>query len=260
MTEQEIEKVLQGSLDTRMYIRNGLKASELKRGHVYVAKNGLVMMYLGISSSGYYVFYELASCYMKIWYDDNYERHLQIMNRAYQVPSIAQTVEMSMTHKGDERLISIQRDVRNGLWEFPCKDYEDVYYTWYYDSFGDQAAWDIDMKSANDIYTSVKNLRPGELYYNGWDSVFVFLGRTTKGMFIWYDIYHLGTYFQSDAKALLNHSRITKNNKRVKPYQKAVNDPFYRSQTKAEKILRTRPRVDMTKITQQMLDEAAGEI
>ena len=90
MTKQDIEKFIQGP----GYVGEWITPSGLERGHVYLAKNGQVMLYLGISSTGLHVFYVMASCYMQCYYDDNYNPHMRIANQEWQITSIAQTVEL----------------------------------------------------------------------------------------------------------------------------------------------------------------------
>ena len=58
---------------------------------------------------------------------------------------------------------------------------------------------------------------------------------------------------------MLDRSRYTGCNKRVKPLSSFMNDPETYDNTVAEEVLKKRPYVDMTKIDQHMLDKAAGE-
>lgn len=261
MTKQEIEKFIQGP----GYVGEWITPSGLERGHVYLAKNGQVMLYLGISSTGLHVFYVMASCYMQCYYDDNYNPHMRIANQEWQITSIAQTVELSMTHRGDAHLILNRKSIPKDFWEFPCKDYEDTYHAWYQDSFGDRIGSidvpDIDAKTVGSAYVRVKELVPGEIYYtgNGWCTIFVFLGRSTGNKFLWYNISNMGFYVTADAEELLDRSQYTSCNKRVKPLSSFMNDPETYDNTVAEEVLKKRPHVDMTKIDQHMLDKAAGE-
>ena len=52
---------------------------------------------------------------------------MRIANQEWQITSIAQTVELSMTHRGDAHLILNRKSIPKDFWEFPCKDYEDTY-------------------------------------------------------------------------------------------------------------------------------------
>lgn len=262
MNEQEIREFLQGA----GYTENWLTPSKLKRGHVYLAKDGRVMLYLGISSQGIHVFYVMASCYIQYFYDDEWNAHIRIMNQEWQIKAVSQTIEESMTHKGDRDCVMSRKGIPNIFGEFPCKAYEDVYRAWYQDSFGDAVGSakvpDINAKTVSSAYVSVKDLRPGDIYYtgNGWSTIFVYMGRSSGNKFIWYNIRSIDVYLKADVHDMLWGSRYTDNNKRVKPLYKLIDDPDGYGVETAKEIMEKRPHVDMLGVDQHMLDEAAGEV
>lgn len=261
MTKQEIEKFIQ----VPGYMNDRLTPSKLQRGHIYLAKNGLIVLYLGISSMGSYIFYALSSCYIQTFHDESWKSHMRIMNHEWQIQGISQTIETTMAHKGDHLCIMIQKKIPNIIGEFPCKDYEDIYRTWYQDSFGDKIGSidipDIGAKTVGEAYVSAKDLEPGRLYYtgNGWGSIFVFLGRSTANKFIWYNIRCAEHYYEKSVSDILERSFYTSSNKKVKPLCRIVDDPDAFDVDVAKKIMEMRPHVDMTKIDQHMLDKAVGE-
>lgn len=261
MEAHEIEEFLRD----KYYTEEWLTPSQLRRGHIYLNKNGHVMIYLGISSYGMHVFYTMASCYVQYFYDENFSTRVKIMNQDLQVAAISDIIEKSMTRRGDKNLIRVQKAIPNIFGEFPCKDYEAVYCSWYRDSFGDEIGSkdvpSIDTKNVGSAYVSVKNLRPGELYYtgNGWGSIFVFMGRSTGNKFIWYNIHSKEVYFNATVSDMLMSSRYTTTNKRVKELHRILEDPSAYDTAIPKIIMEIRPRVDMTNVNQHMLDEVAGE-
>ena len=244
-------------MDNRVrYTKEWLKANQLVPGRIYLAKDGRLMLYLGMSLKGMFLFYVLASAYLEC--TDRISKCVTYENYDWQILELKTTINNIMNHTGNRNSLLDYKNVPKLYGEFPFLWYEDTYKMWYNNSFNNAKVPSI-ASTKEDIKTgfvSVKDLVPGNLYYSGqcWRSCYVYLGRKSTKEFIWYFIGNESILMESSAIQLLRNSETTKNNKKVKPLKLSLTDKNAYISEEVKHLIKLNYKVDMSGVTQEMLD------
>lgn len=247
-----------------------LKAKDLKEGHVYLIKDGRVMLYLGQENNARYVFYVCGSlvyeCTKKysVYTVSNYDLQTEYMKNL---------CNSLMEHDVYAESITVLKGVPTIYSEFTLVEYEKTWKEWYLKSFKkfknslpelsfiNNAQSDAGFVKANDLI-------PGHIYYGGnaWRSTWVYLGRSTKGQFVWYFIGNENMLINGGLELIIKDSHsyyrsdcfaVTKNNKKVKPLPNIFSDPTVYIWKDIAKLAEQNFTVNVDNLTQDMLDEIA---
>lgn len=239
-----------------MYTEKWMKASGLECGTVYLTKDGKVLMYLGTTPLGRYVFYVFASAWLVYRQDDDGTWAVTYGNYDSQVYGIRHTIRLSMENKGTRENILEYKTMPKIYGEFPSGSCKDRCLTWYRESFQGMDVPVVDGKKRHGAFMRVKDLVPGCLYYNGscWDSTYVYLGRASDGRFLWYHVISGETLKGYDAARLVAMSEYTGTNRRVLPLSAALDDSDALVNADTMELITSGYRVDMEGVTQVMLD------
>lgn len=206
-----------------------LPASALKVGHVYLIRDGKIVVYLGKSKYDKYVFYTVA----------RYLRELIGNTKAsfahykFQVPMLIQLIKNVMSDIiSNSEFILVVGSLPQIYCEFPFVNFEDTYLAWYSKNqmvtcfdLPELMPKNIEFKS---IYVGSKELEIGSLYYSGccYGSIYLYCGRNKYNEFCWCPIDNLD-FFLTNPYGYIKDMGIvnTKANKRVRPLAMALEDP-----------------------------------
>lgn len=233
-----------------------LKAKDLKEGHVYIIKDGRLALYLGKSVDDFFCFY----IYCNIQLKPVKGGMLSFSNYELQLNSIINLCNALMKHVVYMESMLVLKGMPKIHCEFPFVEYSSIYKTWYTKSATMLGNLPVLSQVANVKasrgFIGARDLIPGELYYTGecWRSEYVYLGRTSDKRFIWYFIGNEDILVRSTAYQLLSRAETTNSNKKVKPLAEALNDSKAYVSDDCKKLISMNYRVDMTGITQEMLD------
>lgn len=243
-------------------IKGWLKEKDLVIGRVYLIKDGRLMLYLGKSTTGMYIFYVMASAYLEYTRDDG----VTFGNYNIQVKGLVNIINESMNNVGVIGCLLQYKGLPKIHGEFPLVNFEHKYNRWYTISFTQMFSNKVPNnlpklasmtnKPIETGYVKAKDLVQGNIYYSGacWRSTYVYLGRKTSGEYIWYFVGNEKMLIGTPARDLLNHSEVTKQNKKVKPLRMALSDEHASLCAGARELIEMNYRVDMSGITQHMLD------
>lgn len=238
-----------------------LKESELVPGRVYVVKDGRIMLYIGKSLEGLYVFYAMAAAYLI-----NAENRFLLTygNYKIQLNGLVYIVNEIMKSSGSILSLLQYKGLPKLYGELPGVNFEKQYAKWYMVNFsgllnGKQTGPQISGISNKPVKTgfvSARDLVPGELYYTGgcWRSTYVYLGRNSAGEFIWYFIGNESILVNSSVAQLMYSAEKTKQNKKVKPLSMALGDSKAYVCSDTRKLIETGFKVNVSGLTQSMLD------
>ncbi len=250
-----------------------LKAKDLKEGHVYLIKDGRVMLYLGQENNASYVFYVCGSL---IYEYTNNNSMYTISNYDLQTEYMETLCNSLMKNDVYAESITVLKGIPTIYGEFTLVEYEKTWKEWYlksYNKFKDSLPELLFINNAQPDAGFVKagDLIPGHIYYAGdaWRNTWVYLGRSTEGKFAW--------YFVGNETALINegfariiksfHSSwrsdcfaVTKSNKKVKPLSNVFSDPTVYIWKDIAKLAEQNFTVNVDNLTQDMLDEIAVTI
>jgi hypothetical protein len=250
-----------------------LKAKDLKEGHVYLIKDGRVMVYLGQENNASYVFYVCGSL---IYEYTNNNSMYTISNYDLQTEYMETLCNSLMKNDVYAESITVLKGIPTIYGEFTLVEYEKTWKEWYlksYNKFKDSLPELSFINNAQPDAGFVKagDLIPGHIYYAGdaWRNTWVYLGRSTEGKFVW--------YFVGNETALINegfahiiksfHSlcrsdcfAVTKSNKKVKPLSNVSSDPTVDICRGFEELEEQNFTVNIDGLTQKMLDKIASTI
>lgn len=239
-----------------------LKPKDLVEGHVYIIKDGRIAIYLGKTVNDLYCFYICCSAYFKISRQGvSYTKNmLSFANYDIQLNSIINMCNALIKHQAYYESMTTLKGIPKIYCEFPFVNYEGLYKNWYMKS--QLASGNLPIISSisntkpNSGFVGAKDLVPGRLYYSGacWRAEYVYLGRTSDKRFIWYFIGNEDILIKSSAYQLLQRAETTKSNKKVKLLEDTLNDPNAYVSGDCNNLIKMGYKVDMSGITQQMLD------
>lgn len=208
-----------------------LKKGDLAIGHVYLYKDGRLVVYLGKNNFDKFVFYTLASVlYTNInWYT------LTLAHYDTQIKYLISLSETLMKHECDINCIVELKGMPQLCCEFPFISYEKELNMWWAKNVAyhkDKSKLptlvDLGNKSkSKSLFVSAKDLIPGELYYTGslWRSLYLYLGRDSQKNFCWYFVGSAHELIRNDLNVFRVYMDKTKSNKRCKRLADAPNDP-----------------------------------
>ncbi len=242
-----------------------LKEKDLIVGRVYVIKDGRLMLYLGKSTKGLYVFYVMASAYLE---DHGYNAKTTFGNYDIQVRGLIDIINTSMNSPGLITCILEYKGIPKICGEFPFVNFEQKYIKWYTVSFS-QMISDLGKESSKvpslatmsnkpivTGFVSSKDLIPGNLYYTGqcWRSTWVYLGRNLKGEYLWYFVGNEEMLVNTSPHMLLARCEKTKQNKKVKPLHLALQDKHAYVCSDTGKLIEMGFKVNMGLVDQKDID------
>ena len=234
-----------------------LKPKDLVEGHVYIIKDGRIVIYLGKTASNLYCFYICCHAYFK-----SSNRMLSFANYEIQLNGIINVCNASVNHQMYCESLQTLKGLPKIYCEFPFVNYESSYKNWYMKSQLSLGNLPVISSGSNvkpsSGFVSTKDLIPGTLYYSGecWRSTFAYLGRTSDKRFIWYFIGNEDILLRSSAYQLIQKADTTKSNKRVKPLAEALKDHNAYVSGACKKLINMGYKIDMSGVTQEMLDMA----
>lgn len=218
-----------------------LKKGDLVIGHVYLYKDGRLVVYLGKDNFDRFIFYTLASV---LYAGQNYGE-LTIAHYDIQVKHLISLAETLMSNKCDTDCIVKLKGMPQLYCEFPYVSYDNELGSWWAKNklmLGDNLPNLAELSSENNsksLFVSAKDLVPGELYYTGslWRALFLYLGRDSQKNFCWYFVGSTYDLLRNNLEAFRIHMDRTKSNKHCKRLADAPNDPGAIMYDDAQKLL-----------------------
>lgn len=235
---------------------NWLKEKDLKCGYLYIIKDGRLALYLGKTVDNLFCFYICCN----IRFKNISSTILSFANYDIQLNALLYMCKELMNHKVFIESIFVLKGLPKIYCEFPFLNFKDTYKTWYSKSKmvldNLPVLSEITGQKSDSGYVKSKDLVPGTLYYTGecWRSEYVYLGRTSDKRYVWYFIGNEDILIKTPANLLLSKAETTKNNKKVKLLFNALNDRYAYVSDGCKKLIRMKFKVDMSCVTQDMLD------
>ena len=236
---------------TNLVFRNDefLKKGNLVIGHVYLYKDGRLVVYLGKSKLDKFVFYILAN----VLYTSIDWHTLTIAHYNTQIEHLISLSETLMKNKCDTDCIIELKGMPQLYCEFPFVSYDKELNRWWTKNVvyhkGKLPAL-VDLSNENKskgLFVSAKDLVPGELYYTGslWRSLYLYLGRDSQKNFCWYFVGSTYELLRNDFNAFRINMDRTKSNKHCKRLADAPNDPDAMLYDDAQKLLSMNYHADL---------------
>ncbi len=229
---------------------NLLRKNDLEAGHVYVKRDGTLVLYVGIDNFGRFVFYHLAKC-LTGGMEGPY--HKTLAHYDLQVKALTILCESVMNRECDGKQIVTLSGIPELYTEFVYVDYTEKLQLWYSKSkalnadlpnvtFGGEPA------ELTVPYVKAKDLVPGELYYTGslWRALYLYLGRDSVGNFCWYFVGNSDILMRNNFYEYQLSMERTKSNKKVKRLADAPNDPKAYMYGDALKLIQLNWKADLT--------------
>lgn len=243
-----------------------LKEKDLLPGKVYLIKDGRLMLYIGRTVQGEYVFYVFASSYLV----EDESRMITFGNYRHQIPGLLQIINNCMSNPGNTLSLLVYRTLPKIHGEFTYANLQDKYAKWYTLSFSNMFSnktMDIPIiasfsnKPIVTEYVKSKDLIPGHLYYSGqcWRATYLYVGRKSNKEYVWYFIGNERELANYRNMVDLLHSwmkqiHTTRQIKKVKPLASALNDKNAYVSSDTKKLIEVNYRANMDGVTQQMID------
>lgn len=268
--------------DGRLYFtEKAIREKDLVKGHVYIemgrsgdvlktkgfGQAGLLLLFLGRSSIGTLTFYTMGS----VWIDYGHEipvRDDPLLGREYtlahsiadyenQIKMLNARMHDIMRTSGDKDYITGGTKPARFAGEYRLINFEDSYFDWYQSSFKGLAdVPDIANPRVPESPVRPSELVPGSIYYtqpHGF--LYAFLGRTSDGGYLWFHLWGSAETIQNEtATFMVSNAECTNGVKRCWPLSQLPNDPFVDTSPEAEKLAKAGYQIDMSDITQYMLD------
>ena len=237
-----------------------LKDKDLVEGYVYIIKDGRIALYLGRDKMGKYCFY--VCCNMRFKHLDSYL--LSFANYDIQLLSTINMCNELFKHRIYLESVVCLKTIPKIYCRFPFVDFSSSYKVWYSKQLllveGLPVISSISNTKLNNGFVGAKDLIPGQLYYTGscWRGEWVYLGRTSDKRFIWYFIGNEDILVHSSTYQLLLSAETTKSNKKVRLLSDALSDPDAYISNDCARLIKSKFKVDMTGITQQIIDKIFG--
>lgn len=236
-----------------------LSEKNIKEGHVYIAKDGRILLYLGKDSLSRFIFY-IFGCAMFCNYNNSYSI-LTISNYEIQVKYLIELCNACMSNNLYKESILVLKGLPRLYVEFSYVDYSKVFKNWYTKNkllLGDLPVLDFSNKNNDTCFVKSKDLVPGNLYYSGscWRATYVFLGRTKNNLYAWYFVGNTDKVLNATAKELMGNIHFTKSNKKVRNLKDAIYDKDAHISKDTKMLIDMGYRVDLNKIgiTKELLN------
>lgn len=228
-----------------------LSKADIKAGHVYIKKEGILLLYIGKDSFDRFIFYNLASVLTEGV--EQYSRYMSLAHYNLQVQSLISLCEAVMHQKCDIKQTLALKGLPKLYAEFPFVDYVKELPLWYTKSkvissdlpvvtFGTEPT-QMDI-----AFVRAKDLVPGELYYSGslWRSLYLYLGRDSGGDFCWYFVGNEDILMQNNLREYAMNTIRTRANKKVRRLIDAPRDPNAYLYGEAQKLIQLGWKADLT--------------
>ena len=251
--------------DTGRLSFNGkmIKEKDMTVGHVYLElqkgkriPSGMLLLFLGRSSTGALIFYTMGSIWLELVCEhDQVIIGYTVADYNNQTAALNGMLGNVMKAPGNPNYIRSEMKLPILAAEYDLINFEDVYFDWYYESFGDNTP-DIANPHRPKNPVKASELIPGTLYYTKPHFfLYVFLGQTSDNGYCWCRaIYGAETIQIMSAEDMILHSVRTKGVKRCWPLSYLPEDPFVTASHELLELARSGWRLDMTGITQYMID------
>lgn len=226
-----------------------LKDGDLIVGHVYLYKDGRVVVYLGKDDLGKYVFYELAAAlYSSVDFGK-----LTLSHYDTQVEYLSSISKQVMQNKCEEDCIIWLKGMPKLYCEFPYISFENEVISWWDSNQDIQGLPKLQTGRASDtepknLFVSAKDLVPGELYYTGslWRALYLYLGRNHHKEFCWWFVGNVDTLRMNDMKIFKDNMQTTSSNKKCKRLIDAPKDPDAYVYDDAEQLIKENYHADLS--------------
>ena len=227
-----------------------LNKKDLKVGHVYIKKEGILLLYIGKDNYDRFVFYNLASILTE---GTGRYRCRTLAHYDLQVKALISLCESIMHQKCDYNQILVLKGMPKLYADFEYINYVKELPVWY--TKNKVLNTDLPVIAFNDkpteaaiSFVKAKDLVPGELYYSGslWRSLYLYLGRDSCNNFCWYFVSNISILMRNDFHEYYACVDRTKYNKKVKRLIDAQNDPNAYMYDDALKLIQLNWRVDLT--------------
>lgn len=206
-----------------------LTKKDIKPGHVYIKKEGVLILYIGKDAWDRFVFYDLAAVMFSAAenpkrtaltlanYDLQKDYLINLCNSVIEAPS------------WEPAHVLIVKTLPSIYAEFPYVNYENTYEAYYNKNRNlHKKLPEIQMNQVKaDVFVKAKDLVPGELYYSGslWRSLYLYLGRDDDKNFCWYFVGNVDILKENNLTVYKQRCDRLKNNKKVKKLSVAMHDP-----------------------------------
>lgn len=227
-----------------------LSKKDIKVGHVYIKKEGILLLYIGKDNFDRFIFYNLASVMFENAGDF---RATTLAHYELQLQSLIGLCEDIMHSKCNEKQILILKGLPSLFVEFPFVDYVKELPVWYVKNRIRNDSLPIVTFEEKPVKKSIscvgaRDLVPGELYYSGslWRSLYLYLGRDSCGNFCWYFVGNGDILMRNDFREYWSNMDRTKSNKKVKRLSDAPNDPNAYMYDDAYKLLQLNWKANLT--------------
>lgn len=236
-----------------------LKAKDLVEGKAYIAKDGRLLIYLGVVSDGSVLFYRVCNLAFKSLYVNNMD-YLGIANYSIQVPSAINMCNAAMSSAPFKESFIRLKKIPDLYTEFNMVDYTNSYLTWYTKSKMMLPDIPLLAKAAgvapDNLFVKTKDLIVGHAYYSGdsWRSTYIYLGRTSNNDFVWYFVGNADYLYAKDLTYFLKNSDTTKSNKKVKDMANIRSDKDAYITDEVVTILNHNCCINTNGLTQEILD------
>lgn len=228
-----------------------LAKRDLQIGHVYVKKEGILLLYLGKDSWNRFVFYNLASV---LFEKANEYNHITLAHYELQVNYLISLCDAVMHTGCNARQIVPLKNFPSLYVDFEVVDYSKEVNAWYAEAKKvNDSLPEIDTKDAaneknTDLYVGAKELVPGELYYTGglWRALYLYLGRDSQKRFCWYYVGNEEILMQNNISEYMDECERTKSNKKVKRLDLALKDPNVHLYKEARELIDKHWRADLS--------------
>ena len=145
------------------YTDNFLSKKDLKRGHIYVQKDGRLTLYLGKDIHDRFVFYDLAGI---IFEDTDKYSIITLGHYKCQVQSLITTCKTLMQNECNTKQLRALKGIPSLYSDFAYINFESTIDNWCKLSKLNIVSNDKTGESTT-IWVKAKDLVPGELYYTG---------------------------------------------------------------------------------------------
>lgn len=240
-----------------------LKDGDLKQGCFYIAKDGRILLYLGKSTEGLYVFYTCCGVMLSVEKDTaslGYRDVLTLANYDIIVPYVTDVCKATLSkHLYKDSLLEL-KTLPKLYCVLPFVQFTNKYKKWYDESnaFHNNALPVLcdSINKPKSIFVAVKDLVPGQLYYSGgcWRNIYVYLGRTSDNQFVWSFVGNERYLMTASLREVLEDSYCTNNNKKIRPLKDALIDKNAYVCEDTQMLIQNDFSVDVSGLTQQMLD------
>lgn len=244
---------------TRYRDQQWLKAREMTEGKVYIAKDGRLLLYLGLLTDSSVLFYRICNIAFKS-IDVSGVHCLSLANYPIQTPNVINMCKATLESAPSPESFQRLKHIPDLYSEFSLVDYTQVYMTWYnkartlIPSIPELAK--ASGKLPNSNFVKSKDLVVGHIYYSGssWRSTYIYMGRSSEGEYVWHFIGNADYIYSEGMNYILKNLETTKSNKKIKDIANIKSDVDAYITDETYLILGHSSRVNTSGLTQEVLD------